>query len=248
MPLYRFKALAPILIITICVIFSTRASADLAKAPVWKAWYVVKTKDGTAVQYYKDEVNHTQGKLHFTNEIWKKEEGYINEEHLGAFSEDSESLKPLFYNLKSAYRSSELQIDGTIQPDGTLVVKIQKDGKTLPPVKSMPSKQAFFSSFFPVWLSIQLKTLKENESKTFYAIQEDDIESRFMTVIGRVKLEKPDELAIQTKTKKISVNYRDLPSTWWVDAKGIATRIEMKTNGLIVSKVSEAEAKNSLKK
>lgn len=210
---------------------------------IWEAWYKVLTSDGTPVQYYRDRVALADSKLHFSNQVWKREEGFINEEQLGAFSNSTADLSPLFFNFRSTYRASETVIDGTIQPDHTIAIKITKAGVDQPLIRRNLPTGTIFSSFFPVWVREKNKSLKLGENASFYALQEDDIDNGFSVNSGRVRRDADDDFAKKTRTTKLMVEYRSIPSTWWVDKDGIAQKILMTQQGITVERTTEAEAK-----
>lgn len=87
------------------------------------------------------------------------------------------SLKPVLFNFHRTYRSSELTIDGTLQPDGSLVVKVLKDGD--PAIRKRLTPNAFLSSFFPVLLGNAAEKLKVNQTSGFQSILEDNEELGF---------------------------------------------------------------------
>lgn len=213
---------------------------------LWDAWYTVTVGKGMHYAYYNDRVSLKQGRVHFQNHFWKNEEGFINEEQLGAFALDDADLTPLFYNFHSTYRANETNIDGNVQDGKIITVKIRKNGKELPLVKlSMPSR-TIFSALFPVWLGRKLPQLQNGKSLSFYSILEDNLEVAFSAVPGNVKLLKPNELSTQTKTSRVAVNYRDLPSEWYLDSQGMPIRIEMPSQETLIQKVSEQEARKFL--
>ena len=90
---------------------SGSAAAAIAKS--WNHWYTVTILPGTRYAYYHETLEKNRGRLHFKTEMWKKEEGFINSEQLGVFSQDDADLTPLFYNFHANYRQSEASIDGT---------------------------------------------------------------------------------------------------------------------------------------
>ena len=219
------------------------AQPSSAEKLIWEAWYKVVSADGTPVQYYRDRVTLTDSKLHFTNQVWKREEGYVNEEQLGAFANSTSDLSPLFFNFRSTYRASETVIDGTVQPDQTMAIKISKSGTDQHLIRRNLPKGTIFSSFFPVWIREKHKSLKVGENASFYALQEDDVDNSFSVNTGRVRREADDDYAKKTHTTKLMVEYRSIPSTWWVDAEGIAQRILMTQQNITVERTTEADAK-----
>ena len=186
-------------------------------------------------------------KLQFLQHVWKKEEGYINEEQLGAFAKADPDLTPLFFNFRSTYRTTETIVDGTVKDGKSLVIKIRKAGQTLPSVtRSLPSK-TFFSVFFPVWLHKVVPTLKEGAAVSFSTILEDDIEHGFESESGTVRLEKGDEYSQSSNTKKITVDYLNVRSLWYLDSQGAAVRTVMPENSAIIERVSKEKAEAFLK-
>ena len=208
-------------------------------------WYTITIKDKVHYGYYNDRAEMKQGKVFFKNQLWKNEEGYINEEQVGVFSENNPELSPLFFNFHSTYRTTETTIDGTVQT-GTggsiLTVKVKKGGQELPIIKkNLPSK-IFFSSVFPLWLERRMSSLKPGQTQSFLTILEDSVDSGFETAFGRILVEKPDAFATKSGTLKITVTNHDQHSIWYVDAKGNPLRIEMPEQHAIVDRVTEAVA------
>jgi hypothetical protein len=88
--------------------------------------------------------------------------------------------------------------------------------------------------------------MKVGQSISFSTVLEDNLDAKFETITGNVRLEKPDSFAEKTKTKKVTLNYIGQKSTWWVDDRGAATLTELEMPGgqkAIIKKASEAEAK-----
>jgi hypothetical protein len=221
-------------------------STDTGKV-LWDYWYTVAVNKTIPAEYYNEKVVLHGDKLQFFNHVWRKEEGYINEEQLGAFATADMALTPLFFNFRSTYRATETVVDGNVRDGKTLVVKIRKGGESLPTVtKSIPSN-TFFSVFFPVWLGKALTTMKEGRTVSFSTILEDDVEHGFESESGMVRLDKSDDFAEKTHTKKIIVDYRSVKSTWWVDLHGASIRTEMPETGALIERVSKEKAEAFLK-
>lgn len=209
-------------------------------------WYTMTLNGKIPYGYYNEKVELRKGRMFVQVHVWKKEEDFINEEQLGTFAENDDTLTPLFFNFHSTYRSTETTIDGTVQA-GKLSVQIKKGTQELPLVKrSIPAK-TFLAQFFPVWLEKQIPILKAGKSVAFSAIVEDNLDLNFAPVHGRVKLETPDEFAKSTGTLKLSIMFHDLPSIWWIDEKGTAVRIKMTDTNTIAEKTTQEKAQNSLK-
>ncbi len=233
-------------------------SANLARATdekvIWDHWYTVTVNKTLRYQYYNERMSQigtgAGGKVHLQNKVWKKEEDFINEEHLGVFSAlppaGAREIIPLFYNFYSTYRNTETKIDGTVK-DGVLSVMIKQGDKVSPVIKKTIPKTAFFSTFFPYWLGKNLKSMVIGKTQNFSSILEDNIEVGFSPVSGTARLEKSDAYADQTKTKKITVDFRGVRSIWWVDAQGAAVKIDNSSQQAIIQRVKKEEAEKFLK-
>lgn len=234
-----FLALAALALIPL---LGFSAEKDQVLSDHWYTIRVGKDKYG----YYNDRMERKQGRLFFQNRVWKLEEDFINEEQLGAFAEPNEALKPLFFNFHSTYRTTETNIDGTVNDKQQLSIRVKRGGQELPVVKKVLPTKTIFSVFFPAWLQMRAAGMKPGASLPFLTILEDNIEENFATVSGRVKMEKPDEFANQSKTRKFMVDYRGVKTLWWLDDKGIAVKIERPEQNMVVERVSEATAKKFL--
>jgi hypothetical protein len=224
------------------------ASADSAGKVIWDHWYTVTVRN-IPYEYYSEKVVLKDGNIHFFNDVWKKEEGFLNQEQLGAFSNSDVDLTPLFYNYRATYRSNEVTIDGNVHDGKTLVVKVKKGGEALPTITKSISPKTFLSLFFPLWLGKQLQTAKENVTISFSTILEDNVDDGFDSTSGRVRLEKADEFAKSSKTKKVAVDYKDdSRSYWWVDDLGSAVKIEMPDKGTVVLRTTKEKAEAFLPK
>jgi hypothetical protein len=136
-------------------------------------------------------------------------------------------------------------IDGNVETtEGSrfFTAKARSRGADLPVVKKGLPRRTFFEVFFPVWLGRHLANVKEGHSISFSTLMEDDLEHDFSVEEGTVQLEKPDAIATKTHTRKVSVNYRNMPSIWWVTDKGYAERIEMPAQELVIERVPRAAA------
>lgn len=228
---------------------------------LWDAWYTITVGKSIHSSYYQERVELKKGRLYFQVNIWKQEEGFINEEQLGVFSENDADLTPLFYNFHRTFGATEMSIDGTIQnaPKSArfLIAKVKKGAGVVtggvdqqPIIKRPLPQHAFFAQVFPAWLGKKLSTMKPGQSVSFSSIEEDKPESDACISYGRVMLEdqikKPDAFAEKTKTKKLSVYYKDLKSFWWINEHGTVVRIEMPATQTLVQKVTKEEAQGFL--
>lgn len=210
-------------------------------------WYTITVSEKIPYGYYNEKLELRKGRLFLQSHVWKQEEDFLNEEQIGAYAENSQELTPLFYNFHATYRSTELAIDGTMGEKNNLSVRIRKNNQQLPIVKRVMPKAAFFSQFFPVWISKKFPELIAGKSISFTTIMEDDHENGFSPALGRIRADKPDQFAKDTKTHRLVVHYRDVDSIWWVQDDGEAVRIEMPAMRTLVQRVSKAEALEFLK-
>lgn len=245
--LYTMKSLIFLALFGAAYLSPSLASPPNKDRLIRDTWYTMTLNNKIRFGYYNERVELKQGRLFFQSHVWKKEEDFINEEQLGAFSEDNSQLTPLFFNFHSTYRTTELNIDGTLQDGKMLQVKVRKGSQELPVVRRSVGPNTIFAQFFPLWLAKKLPELKNGKNPSFYAIIEDNPELNFAPVSGRARLEKPDKTAIETKTQKLSVVFQDLPSTWWVDDTGVAVRIEMSGGGTVAEKSTKEKALQFLK-
>ncbi len=232
-------------LVTLSSTFISAETVQAAEKTLWDSWYTVTVGGKTHYGYYNDKVTQADRKIRFQNQFWKQEEGYINEEQLGAIAEDNADLTPVFFSFRSNYRAAEMVIDGNVSGK-VLTVKIRKAKAELPPIrKTLPSK-AVLSIFFPVLASKKLAGMKVGEEAGFLAVLEDNIDLAYRAVDGRMKVEKPDAFAQKSHTAKVSVTYSDRRSIWYLDPSGNALRIEMPDQKTVVERVPQTQAKNFL--
>jgi hypothetical protein len=218
----------------------TRPAAPTPSAKrIWDAWYTIEANGGIPYGYYNDRLEKLpDGRLHYENRIWKLEEGWINEESLGAFVQDDEALTPLFFHFWSNYRSEEVQIDGTITAGKQLSVRVKQGSKELPLIQRSLPQPLLLSVFFPYYLGKQLSTLKKGIRKSFRILFEDDFSNRFAPDSGGFKVEDQDDFAKNSSTTKILIESRNQLSHWYVDSEGLPKRIVMMGSKIIVDRVA----------
>jgi hypothetical protein len=211
----------------------------------WESWYTISVRK-TPYAYYSEKHELRSGKHYFLNQVWKKEADFINEEQVGVVTAADAELSAQFFNFHSNYRASETTVDGAVK-DSIVTIRVKQGGKDLPQIRKPMPKKAFFSTFFPVWLSQQLPSMKEGRSLSYLTIFEDNLEAGFSAVVGQVQLEKPDDYAKKNHAHKLSVTNGNLRSTWWVDDNGSSLRIENPSQGTVVERVARAKAEAFLK-
>jgi hypothetical protein len=215
---------------------------------LWDTWYTVSIGGILPYGYYHDKVEEKDGKMAFQNQYWKKEEGFLNEEQLVSFSENSPALTPLLFSFKSTYRGSTIDIDGTFNGKN-LSVKIRKDKADSPKIERSISSGVFLSSQFPIWIGKNISRFKPGKRESFSAILEDNVDRKYQPVSGHLVLSEPNDYAKKTSTQKIDVEYNDQKSVWYVYPSGETNRIEIQSGPgteILVQKASEAEARRFL--
>lgn len=212
----------------------------------WDYWYTVTVGQNIHYAYYNDKIEFKEGKIVFQNKFWKLEEGYLNEEQLGSVAVANADLTPLFFNFHSAYRNTETKIDGNVRDTKTLLVKVRKGNSDLPLIQRALPPRSFFSVFFPLWVSFRFPLLKPGRFHSFSTILEDNLELGFQPVGGQFRIEPSNPTSQKTATRRLSVNYRDLRSTWYVDDQGAAVRIEIPAQRTVIERVSQGVAQSFL--
>jgi hypothetical protein len=215
------------------------------------AWYTITLNNSGVAGpirygYYNDHLEQRDGKLFFQNQVWKLEQGFINEEQLGAMAEDNADLTPLLYNFHSKYRTTETLIDGTVKDGKVLTIKVRHGSEEMPQFRrALPSK-TIFEVFFPVWLGRHTASLEPGKSVAFSTFLEDSVDKQFETMTGRVKAEKPDDFARSSKTTKVSVDFGGATTRWWIDSSGVTKKIENPSLGQVIEKVDRKTAESFL--
>lgn len=215
---------------------------------LWDEWYTVMIAGKVHYGFYNERVELRNGgsQVFLKNEFWKQEEDYINREDLGVVSDAGPLLTPMFFNFHSIYRTTETIIDGNARDGKFLSVRIKRNGQESPIVqRTIPSK-VFLSALFPYWLGKQLPSLKVGDIRGFETVMEDNIELAFSPMEGQIKLEKPDEIAQANGLKKVRVDSRGIRSWWWVTDAGMAERIEMPEQKIVVTRSKKEIAKKFL--
>lgn len=228
-----------------CLFSSDLWAASPKSALLWNSWYTMTVNGKIPYGYYNDRVERKDGKIAYQNQLWKKEEGFINEERVVSFGKDDDALTPLLFNFLGTYRNTELSIDGTFS--GTkLKVKSRKKNEALPAIETTVPTKAFLSTLFQAWLGKNLSNLKLGHETSFTTLFEDSLDSRYASVHGSVTLEKDDALALKNGSKKLAVDLGGVKSTWYVKSSGEAIRIEKPDQHLVIEKKSEDEARRFL--
>ncbi len=215
---------------------------------LWDHWYKITVAKRIPYAFYRETVEKVGDKLRFAVNMKKLEEGFFNEENMGAFAEDDQTLTPIFFNFRSLYRTTETVVDGTIGSDSVLSAKIRRNGQDLPVVKKQIPKGTMFSTFFPVWLGRNLKNMKPLSPYSFKTLLEDKPDSGFKLESGIARLEKEDAISKNTGTSKVTVDYLGNRSIWYVKSSGAAVRIEMPQQNITVDVTTQKEAESFLQK
>jgi hypothetical protein len=236
------------LLISLVASSALAASAAAPKSDLlWNSWYTMTVGGKVPFGYYNDRVERKDGKIAYQNQLWKMEEGFLNEERVVSFAKDNDSLTPLLFNFHATYRDTELAIDGTFT-GAELVAKARKQKENLTPIRTNVPSKAFLSTLFQTWLGRKLPEMKPGKRLSFSTIFEDALETRYSTIPGNVVLEAEDETAKKTGTKKLAVELGGMKSVWYVLPTGEAVRIEKPDQKLVIQKTTEAEARRFLVK
>lgn len=227
-----------------------KAVKDAAKEPagaqtLWNSWYTVTVGEKIPFGYYNDKVERRDGKIAYQNQLWKTEEGFINEERVVSFGKDDANVTPLLFNFLGTYRESEFSVDGTFAGT-TLKVKARRNKQNLPPLEVAVPSKAFLSTLFPVWIGKRLPELKIGKRVSFATLFEDALDSRYSPISGSLTLEAEDAIAKKTGTKKLAVEIADVKSVWYVLPSGEAVRIENPAKHQVAERRTEAEARRFL--
>ncbi|MBI4924567.1 MAG: hypothetical protein HY843_01470 [Bdellovibrio sp.] len=239
-------------LLSLCILVSetTMAGSKEVRKLLWDQWYTVSIANKIPYGYYHDKVEAVDQRIFFQNHYWKQEEGFINEEHLGAYAKNNLELTPLFFNFQTKNKTAEINIDASVENKGTaaaiMTIKTTKDKQQLAPFSKVISKNVFFEVFFPIWAAKNLPTLKVGQTKSFYAILEDGANENFQPISGWIRPEKEDAMSKQTKTKKITLYFRDLLSLWYIEESGRPCQIFWNSQNVLVKKATEKEAKSFL--
>lgn len=254
----HFRRLALIVIVSLSTPHALAESASGAKPPSKSAaksqlladqWYTVTVGGNKKYAYYNEKAETREGRVSFQTRMVKLEDGFLNEEQLGTFSEDTPELKPLFYNFHSTYRSTEIKIDGNIAGNsGTtlLTVRIKKGNEELPVIKRSIVPSTIFSSVFPLWLERNLTTIKAKKTLPFMALLEDNLDIGFAPVSGRVMLKEPDDFAKKNSAVLVEVSFKDSVFHWWLDLQGKMIRMESPSQKMLIERTSRKKAESFL--
>ena len=215
---------------------------------LWDAWYTVTAAGDVPYGYYNDRASLKDGKIHYRNHFWKSEEGYINEENLGAIAESGPDLTPVFFNFRSLYRAAETTVDGSVTQGRTLGIRVKHNGKPKPPYQIVLPKGLVLSVLFPVWAGRHLSELKPGKSLSFLSILENGIEEKFPVLSGNMQLESEDEFSRSSRTQKVRVNYGDKKTIWYLEPSGLPVRILYPEQGMRAEKTTETQARAFLGK
>lgn len=209
-------------------------------------WYTITVSGDVPYGYYRDRFEKSGDQIQFFNELWKKEEGYINTESLGAVAKHDDRLTPLFFNYRSVYRSTETVADGQIKDGKLLEVKVKRGDEELPLIRKAIGGNVFFSSHFPYRLGRELSSLKPKQTRAIHAILEDNIDGDYDLGTGVYWLKEQDEYSKKTETFPVHVRFHNYESTWYVDKNGFAMKVEIPQRSIVIERVPEAQAKKFL--
>ncbi|MCC7441974.1 MAG: hypothetical protein IT285_10085 [Bdellovibrionales bacterium] len=233
-------------LLALLVVFASHASGEQARSQVlWDHWYAVTGPGSVPYAIYNEKVTSGAGRVNVQNQLWKREEGQITEENLGAVAEDTRDMQPKYFHFRSAYRSKSVELDGTFSMDSgapALTVKGRSGGHPVTVPVRRGLKGVFLSSFFPVWLSKRMGALKPKQTLSFRVVFEDDLSAGFSPVSGHLWIEEPTSEERDEKLQRVRLQYRGSKSVWWIRPDGAAERIENVEQGSRVRRVTREEA------
>lgn len=219
----------------------TKPGDPNADRVIWEAWYTITLKDGSHYAYYQDRAELRGGKAYFQENVWKNEEGFINEEQVGTFSEPTPDLTPVLFSFHANYRGTETLIDGNI-PDGrTATIKVRKGNQDLPPIKRMLPSKTILATAFPLWIKEHAADIPVGGSRSITVLYEDQVDAGFPAIVGRVHREKNPTAG---GAMSFVVDIADVKSHWVLNGEGIVERMEMPSFGRLVQKVSAEKARS----
>lgn len=220
--------------------------ADSAAGHVlWDAWYTVTVKSGKTVLhygYYNDHVERKKNQIWFKTDYCKHEEDFFNQEHLMSIVSDDDNLSGVLFDFRANYRGQEMSSHGDFESPTLMSIKVGLPGHPPRSLKRSTPKSAFLSALFPYWISKRLAQFKIGQTHSYSCVLEDGSDPDFDSKSGQLRLEKPDAFALKTKTSKLSVEFRDVPSIWYVDTHGVAERIELPGMNTVIEKTTQAAA------
>lgn len=242
------------------------ASPVPAKASnvMWDNWYTVSVPDATgkgtipyatynekaeAVTTAGAKKGQSQSRLRIELHIRKKEDGFINEEHTGAFAEDTPKVRPLFFNMVQNFRSSQSTIDGTFDDKNMLQVRV-KDANTKGDgqiYRRQIPKDTILLSLFPLWFRANVSAITQAKGAVgFLAVAEDDLQGNFAPDTGKVRVLPPDDLCKNENLMKIEVQVSGNFSHWWVKPTGEFKKLIFPKRGMEMSLTTKAVAETYL--
>ncbi len=213
-------------------------------------WYTVSQQEKGALiplQYYNEKIERrTDGKFRVQNDVFVREGAETFEQHLGAVAGAPPELRPDSFNFIQTSKDPLLSlfITGNYKPDQSALIVVKRGAsQDATEIKIQKhQKGTFLEVFFPLWLSRELKSLRQGQSVGFDTIFEDDLEGKFKSQRGMVRLDASDDYAKKNNAKKITVNLRSIPTVWWVDSDGHALKIENPSKNSIAERVPKEKA------
>lgn len=235
------------LFVSFATLFLASQKARPKKTILWDSWYTVTLGSKNRYAYYHEKAELVDKQLKFSTKMWKLENGFINQEHIGTLSKNTADLQPDFYNMIHIERGTEKQIDATMNGK-VLQTKVRQSGKNLPPAQQVIPKGAFFSTVFPMWLGKNASAMKPKTPVPFTTITEGVVhQSPQKPRSGTVYLDSPDTYAKKTSTKRLQVQLGGQGSTWWILPSGEVQKIYYPKTQALVQKTTKKKAQGFLK-
>lgn len=249
---------------TIVTLSALSAITALAAKPTTPAtpelsnqWYTVKNKDGVGLSYYNEKIESKDSKLYVSVNLWNKDQGFLNQEHVFSIIEPGAPNEMHFYSAEILHRETKKKLEANALGKRQFKVTFTPTAGQSKTQTQFLDKNSFPEIAFSYWIGLKLKEaggLKPNKTVSFRSIRENletgslDVES------GTMKLLKDDDFCLQTSTKKLEIVYKNEVSTWYVMNKsdssdspiGTTRRIVFNKSGLSIEQTTEAAARASL--
>lgn len=215
------------------------------------AWYSI-TAQGKPWGYFHEVIEHTDKGYAYRYEMVKRENGTVLKENVGAIAKDD--LTPIAFNVTKTgnENTGDESYDGAYlvgASAGTMNIKA-KFGKTgtTKTLKRYLSAGTILEVFFPVYVSVNWKTLKPNKELNLPILVEDPELHDYKTKTAAVKVlgDRPAKNGEACKQLRIELDGRE--SVWCLTSTGALVDFNILNSSgkpeVVVRKIaSEREAK-----
>jgi membrane protein len=215
-------------------------------------WYIVRqitpgTGKSTVSAVFSESVEKTGNRYRHQSHTWKKENGLLIEEHLGAFTEVNSSLTPLFAHFSRVEPGSQTRADLTLTTPPApkpfiLSAKVIQGKEELPPIQRELPRDTLFASTFSEWIRQNHTKLTVGKSVQFHSLIEDAWPQAYAPVLATAL-----KLPVQkNSTHPIQVDHNQMRSIWTVDSRGEIIGIDFPKAQIEIRKSDEESARKAL--